>query len=137
MCDAAHHIIDFYRRHAEVWAARRGQTLFECVWLDLGRRFQGVLAWNSFFHLMPEHQREMFGVFARHADPGAALMFTSGTGHGARIGELHGDPLYHASLDPKEYRDVLDAHGFDLVGRVVEDPDCNQHTVWLAVRRDD
>lgn len=103
--------------------------------LDLGARFGGVLAWNSFFHLTPEDQRRMFAVFRAHAAPGAALMFTSGTEHGATLGEFQGETLYHASLDPTEFRDLLDAHGFDLVDHVAEDPECGHHTVWLARAR--
>jgi hypothetical protein len=38
-------------------------------------------------------------------------------------------PLYHASLDPAEYRSLLDRNGFDVVSHVVEDPDCGGHTI--------
>ena len=38
--------------------------------LKLPGRFDGILAWDSFFHLAPDDQRGMFGVFARHAVPG-------------------------------------------------------------------
>lgn len=103
--------------------------------LDLGRRFAGVLAWDSFFHL-PEHaQRAMFAVFERHAVPGCALMFTSGPEHGEAVGEYRGEPLYHASLSPDVYRELLGAHGFEMLDFRAEDPDCGRHTVWLARRR--
>jgi hypothetical protein len=59
-------------------------------------------------------------------------MFTSGPSHGEAIGTLEGEPLYHASLDPAEYRELLDTHGFDVVRHVAEDPECGGHTVWLA-----
>ena len=55
--------------------------------LALGRRFAGLLAWDSFFHLSPDEQRPMFARFQAHAAPGAALMFTSGTEEGCVIGE--------------------------------------------------
>lgn len=102
--------------------------------LSLGRRFDGVIAWDSFFHLTPEDQRGMFAVFASHAAPGAPLLFTSGPSHGEAIGEFQGEPLYHGSLDPEEYRSLLAAHGFAVVRHVVEDPDCGFHTIWLARR---
>lgn len=105
--------------------------------LSLGRRFDGLLAWDSFFHLRPEDQRSMFAVFAAHAAVGSALMFTSGPSYGHVIGELQGDPLYHASLDVTEHRSLLQAHGFSVVAHVVEDPNCGGHTVWLAQRSDD
>src|ERR1700752_898681 len=49
--------------------------------LELERRFDGLLAWDSFFHLQPDDQRGMFPRFAAHALPGAPLMFTSGLSH--------------------------------------------------------
>lgn len=100
--------------------------------LVLGRRFDGLLAWDSFFHLDHDDQRRMFPVFRAHAAPGAALMFTSGPAHGEAMGVLEGEPLYHASLSPEEYRALLDGQGFDVVAHAAEDPDCGGHTVWLA-----
>jgi SAM-dependent methyltransferase len=102
--------------------------------LSLGRTFDGLLAWDSFFHLAPDDQRRMVAIFRDHAAPHAALMFTSGPAHGEAIGEFEGEPLYHASLDPEEYRALLAAHGFRVVRHVADDPACNGHTIWLAQR---
>jgi SAM-dependent methyltransferase len=103
--------------------------------LDLGRSFDGVLAWDSFFHLTLEDQRPMFPIFARHARPRAALMFTSGPEHGSVLGDFEGEPLYHGSLDPEEYRILLNENGFEVVAHVVADPSCGEHTIWLAQSR--
>jgi SAM-dependent methyltransferase len=103
--------------------------------LTLGRRFDGLLAWDSFFHLLREDQRGIFPVFRDHALPGAPLLFTSGPAKGEAIGCYRGEALFHASLDPAEYRALLDAHGFDVIRHVAEDPECGGHTVWLARRR--
>ena len=105
--------------------------------LSLGRRFTGILAWDSFFHLAPDAQRRMFPIFRDHAAPGAPLMLTSGPQHGESIGQLRGEPLYHASLAPEEYRYLLDNHGFDVAAETMEDPGCGGHSVWLARRRED
>ncbi len=74
----------------------------------------------------------MFPIFRAHAAPRAALMFTSGTAHGEAIGRLEGEPLYHASLDAAEYRQLLDSQGFNVVATVAEDQTCGGRTVWLA-----
>lgn len=103
--------------------------------LALGKRFAGVLAWDSFFHLSPDDQRVMFSRFQAHAAADAALMFTSGNAEGSVVGELEGDPLYHGSLDPHEYRTLLDAANFEVVAHVVEDPTCGRRTIWLARQR--
>ncbi len=100
--------------------------------LDLGRRFDAIVAWDSFFHLTPEDQRAMFPVFTRHAAPGAPLLFTSGPRAGVAMGEIYGRALYHASLDSTEYERLLAANGFRVLLHRIEDPDCGRHTVWLA-----
>jgi SAM-dependent methyltransferase len=100
--------------------------------LSLGRAFDGVLAWDSPFHLRHEDQRRMFPVFRAHAAPRAALMFTSGPAHEVAIGSYRGEPLYHASLDGAEYRALLGTNGFGVVSHVAADPECGGHTVWLT-----
>lgn len=102
--------------------------------LELHRRFHGILAWHSLFHLTHDDQRRMFGVFGRHAAPGAVLMFTSDSAFGEVIGSFQGEPLYHASLDPEEYRQLLRREGFHVVDYVAQDAECGDATVWLAQR---
>ena len=102
--------------------------------LDLGARFDGIIAWDSFFHLCQADQRKMFTIFLAHAADKAALMFTSGPEQGEAIGEFCGKPLFHASLSPTEYINLLHQHQFSVVEHRVEDPECGFHTVWLAVR---
>jgi SAM-dependent methyltransferase len=103
--------------------------------LALHRTFDGLVAWDSFFHLGHDDQRRMFAVFRAHAAPRAALLFTSGPSHGEAIGTFEGERLYHASLDAAEYRALLDDSGFAVVAHTVEDPACGGHTVWLAQLR--
>jgi len=102
--------------------------------LSLGRRFDGLIAWDSFFHLGHADQRRMFAIFRDHAAPRAPLLFTSGPAHGEAMGRCRGEPLYHASLAEEEYRALLAANGFATVVHVAEDPECGRHTVWLARR---
>jgi SAM-dependent methyltransferase len=200
MIKGAERIIGLYRRHAHLWAERRGDRLIEAHWLDrfrnflpakanvldlgcgsgkpiaryliekgcevtgvdsspemielcresfpktqwrvadmrelsLERRFDGIIAWDSFFHLGFDDQRQMFPIFRAHAAPDAALMFTSGPAHGEAIGEFEGESLYHASLASEEYRFLLGANGFEVVAHALEDPTCGKHTIWLAQRR--
>lgn len=100
--------------------------------LEPGRRFDGIIAWDSFFHLSMDDQRAMIGRFADHANPGAPLLFTSGQEAGEAIGVYHGEPLYHASLDAPEYRRLLERHGFTVQAYEPDDASCGGHTVWLA-----
>lgn len=99
---------------------------------DFGRRFDGLLAWDSFFHLGMDDQRRMFPRFASHAREGTPLMFTSGPEAGEAIGSFCDEPLYHASLGPGEYEQLLATNGFVVRRSIMEDPDCGGHTIWLA-----
>lgn len=103
--------------------------------LALDDRFDVVVAWDSFFHLPPAAQRDMFPIFARHMRQGGRLLFTSGPANGVAMGQLYGEPLYHASLDAEEYRSLLRANGFAVLRHAIEDPACGGHTVWLAEAR--
>ena len=100
--------------------------------LSLGRRFAGMLAWDSFFHLDFDSQRAMFPIFAAYALPGAMLMFNTGPRHGEAIGNYRGDPLYHASLAPEEYRSLMDQTGCETIGHAVEDTHAGGRTVWFC-----
>ncbi len=100
--------------------------------LALGRRFDIILAFNSFFHLSADDQRKMFPVFAAHARPGARLLFTSGPAEGEAMGKVGNSAVYHASLAPQEYRALLEANGFKVLWFRPEDAELRDHSVWLA-----
>lgn len=140
----ARHLIARGCRHTGVDTSdallARARALFpEQRWIEADMRslpslprFQGLIAWHSFFHLTPADQRPMFKAFQRLAAPGAALMFTSGTQLGEAIGQFEGKPLYHGSLDTTEYREQLLAAGFEVVRHVEADPACGGANIWLA-----
>ena len=102
--------------------------------LALGRRFGGIVAWDSFFHLTADEQRAMFPRFAAHLAPGGALLFTSEPEAGEAMGAVAGAPVYHASLSPAEYAGLMQASGLLARAFVAEDPRCAGHSVWLARR---
>jgi SAM-dependent methyltransferase len=103
--------------------------------LALGRRFDAVLAWDSFFHLAPDAQWAMFPIFAAHLAPGGRLLFTSGPAEGSVIGRVGDEKVYHSSLSPADYAALIEASGMEVRAFIAEDADCGGHTVWLARRR--
>jgi SAM-dependent methyltransferase len=105
--------------------------------LSLGRRFDGILAWDSLFHLGHDDQRRMFAVFAQHASANALLMFNAGPQHGEGIGNYRGDPLYHASLAPDEYEVLINRFGFEVIEHAANDKRAGGRTAWLCRSRED
>lgn len=102
--------------------------------LDLGETFDGIIAWDSFFHLTPEDQRGAIARMARHLVPGGALMLTVGPTAGEVQGTVGGEPVYHASLSPAEYAVCLEQNGLRMTGYLAEDPETDLHSVLMARR---
>ncbi|MFI8316898.1 class I SAM-dependent methyltransferase [Kosakonia cowanii] len=103
--------------------------------LSLGETFDGLIAWDSFFHLTQDDQKQMFARFEQHSHAGSVLMFTSGPEEGEAFGQMEGETLYHASLAPQTYRALLAEINFEVVDVVLNDPHCTGHSVWLAQRK--
>lgn len=100
--------------------------------LDLGKKFDAIIAWHSFFHLSADDQPAMFPLFTKHLNTNGILIFTSGTQHGEAWGMNGGESLFHASLDTDAYRLILEKHNFEILSHTVEDPECGGATVWIA-----
>jgi SAM-dependent methyltransferase len=63
--DSSPAMIDFCRRHfpEQEWIVADMRKL------ALRRTFSAILAWDSFFHLCHDDQRQMFPIFREHAAP--------------------------------------------------------------------
>jgi SAM-dependent methyltransferase len=101
---------------------------------DLDQEFDGIIAWDSFFHLDADQQILALRRFGNHAKVEAAMLFNTGPERGEAINPLFDEPLFHASLSPTEYRSILGEMGFTVVQHRANDPDCGGRTVWLAHR---
>lgn len=100
--------------------------------LKLEQKFNAIIAWHSFFHLEGKDQEKMFKIFQEQLKPNGVLMFTSGNELAEAWSENYGQDLYHASLSPEQYQELLAAHQFKLIQHSIEDPECGGATVWIA-----
>lgn len=100
--------------------------------LDLNKNFDLIIAWHSLFHLPKNDQKEMFKNFKYNLKDKGVLLFTSGSESGEVFSENGGENLYHASLSPDEYKDILKQYDFTLIDHKISDPDCGDATIWLA-----
>lgn len=100
--------------------------------LNVGEKFDAIIAWHSFFHLPADDQPNMFKIFSQHLNPNGILLFTSGTERGEAWGVVGGENLFHASLDSTEYRLLLKTHHFEVLKHQINDPECGGANVWMA-----
>ncbi|WP_417517853.1 class I SAM-dependent DNA methyltransferase [Minwuia sp.] len=103
--------------------------------LNLAQTFDGIIAFGSLFLLRHDDQRSMFPIFRRHAHAGTALLMATGPEAGETAGAMEDERIYAASLSPAEYARLLEDNGFLLRRYVAEDPECDQHSIWLAKSR--
>lgn len=102
--------------------------------LALGRTFGAIVAWGSFFHLTRDEQRVALPLIAGHLAPGGRLLVTVGPGDGEAMGQVGGEPVYHASLDIAEYREILAGCGVTVDRFAPEDKATAGHSMLLARR---
>lgn len=100
--------------------------------LDLGETFDGLVAWDSFFHLSPRDQRACIARMAGHLAPNGSLLLTVGPEAGEAQGTVGGEPVYHASLSPAGYAACLEENGLRLTGFLADDPETDRHSVLMA-----
>jgi ubiquinone/menaquinone biosynthesis C-methylase UbiE len=129
--------VDFAQGMLDLAAARLPECTFvkaDMRTLDLGTQFDGVIAWNSFFHLEPKDQKQALKRFADHLKSGGTLLTTIGPNASEVTGCVGDDLVYHASLSPDDYRATCHDEGLSIVDLVLEDPACDFHSVLLARR---
>lgn len=99
---------------------------------ELDQQFDGIIAWNSFFHLTADEQKGCITRMARHLHNGGMLMLTVGPRAGEVSGTVGSELVYHASLSPAGYATCLEENGLQLTGFLAEDPETQSHTVLMA-----
>ena len=103
--------------------------------LDLKVRFNGIVGWDSFFHLTPDEQRQCLPKLSSHLVVGGTLLFTVGPDAGEIEGTVGADKVYHASLSPAEYAAILEQCGLRLTTFLAEDPDAGGRTILMACKQ--
>lgn len=97
--------------------------------------FDGIVSWDAFFHLSPDEQRTTLPKLCKIIRPGGALLITVGHDEGETDGWINGEVVYHGSLSPAEYHEILKANGFSDIVYDPDDPDVGGRWVILATER--
>ncbi|WP_428603584.1 class I SAM-dependent methyltransferase [Sedimenticola sp.] len=102
--------------------------------LKLDTKFDGIVSWDGFFHLNQEEQRQVLLLFADHLNLEGSLLLTIGHESGEVTGRVEGEEVYHSSLDPDEYKTILNSVGFENIEIKLVDESCGFHSILLAKR---
>lgn len=101
----------------------------------MDRRFHGVLAWDSLFHLRRQEQAMMIVHVADWLEPGGLFLFSSEPAADDGACSQIDESLYHAGMDPAEYRMLFADLGLEEIAFSPDDAITGGRTVWLVRRR--
>lgn len=79
-------------------------------------KFDGIYSWDGFFHLSQDEQLAALPRICALIKPVGCLMLTIGPEAGEATGHVGDDLVYHASLSPSDYQQILKScgcHGVD------------------------
>lgn len=95
-------------------------TLHLCDFFDFEptERFDGIIAFDSFFHFPKDKQAEIYSRVAHWLNSGGYLLFTHGNKEGEISGEMFEETFYYSCLDTQTVHELLSDSGFEIVSSV-------------------
>jgi cyclopropane fatty-acyl-phospholipid synthase-like methyltransferase len=92
-------------------------TLHLCDFFDFdpSERYDGIIAFDSFFHFPKDKQAEIYSRVANWMNIGGYLLFTHGNKEGEISGEMFGETFYYSCLDTQTVHELLLDSGFEIV----------------------
>ena len=127
--------VDFAPPMLALARARLPQARFvegDMCTVRLDQTFDAILSWDAFFHLSPQAQRQTLPRITDHLAPGGRLLLTVGPKAGTATGHVGGEPVYHASLAPEEYCQILQDAGAPIERMALNDRASDFHSVLIA-----
>jgi len=77
-------------------------------------QFDGVLAWDSFFHFPKEKQPLIYPKVSNFLKHGGYLLFTHGNGDDEHVDSMMGEPFYYSCLPKGTVHQLLINSGFSV-----------------------
>ncbi|MBA4389119.1 MAG: hypothetical protein C0404_14195 [Verrucomicrobia bacterium] len=127
--------LDFSARMLELARKNVPEAAYELAdistWTPVGR-FDGVIAWDSTFHLPPEQHVPVLGKIHGALNLGGLLMMTYGGRKGQVSSTMFGQTFQHFALASEEYSAALQQFGFNVIFTEVDDPSSAGHVILCA-----
>jgi cyclopropane fatty-acyl-phospholipid synthase-like methyltransferase len=78
-------------------------------------KYDGIIAFDSFFHFPKEKQHTIYSRISQWMLPGAPLLFTHGAKEGEITDSMYGEKFYYSCLDTSAVHTLLKEAGFDVI----------------------
>lgn len=97
--------------------------------------YDGVLAWDSLYHLRGGEQAAMIERIGAWLTPTGRALFNTGPPKNASSANSGIDALYQEALAPHEYREAFVRAELVEIDHRAEDPACGGRTIWFVRKR--
>jgi 2-polyprenyl-3-methyl-5-hydroxy-6-metoxy-1,4-benzoquinol methylase len=100
-------------------------------------KFDGILAWDSFFHFPKERQEEIYIKVGSILNSNGYLLFTHGDVDDEHFDKMMGESFYYSCLPKEKVSQILIDNGFEIeyVYKDYLENDTHRGLVVLAKRR--
>src|SRR5688500_13780872 len=122
--DAAPRLLELARRAVPEAAFLPGDMRT----VELDGTFDGIVAWDSVFHIPRADHAALFARMARWLVPGGRLLLTlGGTGEAGFTSEMCGATFFYSGHEPEQARALLRHAGFSIEHWEVDDATSRGH----------
>jgi SAM-dependent methyltransferase len=100
--------------------------------VELPGGYDGVVAWDSVFHLPKAEHAPVFRAMHRWLAPGAPLLLSVGGRDVEFVAPMFGIDFYYSGHSPEVSAALLRAAGFEIILAEVDDPSSRGHVAILC-----
>ena len=95
----------------------------------IDRKFDGILAWDSLFHIPLEKQGKIIIKLIGLLKKNGVFMFTTGGEYGEFLSEMFGQTFYYSSLSEDRYIKIILQGNCEVIINEIDDPTSHGHRV--------
>lgn len=97
--------------------------------IDFKESFDGILAWDSLFHLPLDKQEQAIRKIVKLLKPNGIFLFTAGGKAGELTSTMFETEFYYSSLSSKKYESILADENCQVILNEIDDPRSKGHRV--------
>lgn len=103
--------------------------------INFEETFDGILAWDSLFHLPLDQQEQAIRKIASLLKPNGIFLFTAGGSEGELRSTMFDTEFYYSSLSSQKYESILSDQNCVVIVNEIDDPRSKGHRVICCRRK--
>ena len=93
------------------------------------RKFDGILAWDSLFHIPLDRQENIIKKIIGLLNTNGVFLFTTGGKYGELLTDMFDEKFYYSSLSNDQYKNILEKEKCQVIIKEIDNPSSHGHRV--------